>query len=144
MRRQATLADAGPLIALLDSDDPHHQRCVDALKTLTPPLITTWPVLAEAMYRLHQAGGNAAQQLLWGYINDGLLEVAELDAERRQWMQQYMTDYADRPCDLADASLLALAETLLARRVFTIDGDFYIYALSDGSVMEAAPGPRRK
>ena len=144
MRRHATLADAGPLIALLDEDDPHHQRCVDALHTLTPPLITTWPVIAEAMYRLHQAGGIAAQKLLWGYIDDGLLDVAELDTDRRQWTQHYMLQYADRPCDLADASLLALAESLLVGHVFSIDGDFYIYVLSDGSVMEVVPGPRRR
>lgn len=144
MRRNATLADAGPLIALLDEDDPHHQWCIDALQTLTPPLITTWPVIAEAMYCLHKAGGITAQQLLWGYINDGLLEIAELDAERRLVAQQYMTDYADRPCDLADASLLALGETLLARRVLSIDGDFYIYVLLDGSVMDVVPGPKGK
>ena len=144
MNRQATLADAGPLIALLDEDDPNHRACEDALALLTPPLITTWPVIAEAMVLLRQIGGNAAQRRLWGYINEDLLLVADLDAERRQWMQQYMNDYADRPCDLADASLLAVAETLLLRRVFSIDGDFYIYVLSDGSVMEVVPGPRRR
>ena len=96
------------------------------------------------MYLLRQIGGIAAQQRLWDYINDDLLQVAELDAERRQWMQQYMNDYADRPCDLADASLLSLAETLRIRRVFSIDGDFYIYVLSDGSVMDVIPGPRRR
>ena len=96
------------------------------------------------MYCLHKAGGITAQQLLWGYINDGLLEIAELDAERRLVAQQYMTDYADRPCDLADASLLALGETLLARRVLSIDGDFYIYVLLDGSVMDVVPGPKGK
>jgi uncharacterized protein len=117
---------------------------MEALNILTPPLVTTWPVIAEAMYRLYQAGGSATQQLLWKQINDGLLEIAELDIERRQWAQHYMQQYADRPCDLADASLLALAETLLARQVFTIDGDFYIYVLSDGSVTEAVPGPMRR
>jgi len=144
MRRQASLADAGPLIALIDEEDPHHQRCVDALNTLTPPLVTTWAVIAEAMYRLHQAAGLPAQRILWSYINDGLLDVAELDTERRQWTQHYMDQYGDRPCDLADASLLALAETLLVRRVFTIDSDFYIYVLSDGSLIEAIPGPRHR
>jgi len=139
-----TLADAGPLIALIDEDDPHHGRCEEALSTLTPPLITTWPVIAEAMYRLGQIGGAtgaAAQKLLWGYIHDELLLIAELDAERRQWADHYMTKYADLPCDLADATLLALAEAMQARRVFTIDKDFYVYVLADGSTLEAIPGP---
>ena len=141
MIRRTTLADAGPLIALLDEDDPQHARCVDALGTLSPPLITTWPVIVEAMYRLGQINGINAQNLLWGYINDGLLEVAELDTERRQWMQKYMITYGDRPCDLADASLLAIAEISHSRTVFTIDSDFYIYVLSDGSVVDVVPGP---
>ena len=64
MRRQASLADSGPLIALIDGDDPHHERRVDALKTLTPPLITTWAVVAEAMYRLHQVAGLTAQHIM--------------------------------------------------------------------------------
>jgi hypothetical protein len=93
------------------------------------------------MYRLGQISGVAAQNLLWAYINDGLLDVAELDDGCRRWMQHYMTVYADRPCDLADASLLAIAEALDVIRVFTIDSDFYIYVLSNGSVLDVAPGP---
>jgi len=139
--QDSTLADAGPLIALIDEDDPHHGRCEEALLTLTPPLITTWPVIAEAMYRLGQAGGAAAQKLLWGYLHDELLLLAELDAERRQWADHYMTKYADLPCDLADATLLAVAETMQVRRVFTIDKDFFVYVLDDGSTLDAVPGP---
>ncbi len=141
MTLDPTLADAGPLIALIDEDDPHHVRCEVALQTLTPPLITTWPVIAEAMYRLGQAGGAAAQKLLWGYLHDELLLLAELDAERRQWADHYMTKYADLPCDLADATLLAVAETMQVRRVFTIDKDFFVYVLDDGSTLDAVPGP---
>lgn len=107
---RASLADTGPLIALFDEDDPNHSRCVEALASLSPPLITTWPVIAEAMYRLQQIGGMKAQRLLWDTIDEGRLLVAELDAARRQWMRHYMERYEDRPCDLADASLLALAE----------------------------------
>ncbi|HZT43445.1 MAG TPA: hypothetical protein VFA07_14860 [Chthonomonadaceae bacterium] len=38
--------------------------------------------------------------------------------------------------DLADASLIAVAESRDIRRLFTIDNDFYIYRLVDGSVLE--------
>jgi predicted nucleic acid-binding protein len=41
--------------------------------------------------------------------------------------------------DLADASLVAVAETRLFRRVFTIDSDFYVYRLADGSALEVVP-----
>ena len=38
--------------------------------------------------------------------------------------------------DLADASLVAVAEGRSLRRVFTVDNDFYVYRLSDGSALE--------
>lgn len=41
--------------------------------------------------------------------------------------------------DVADAnhhSLITAAESRAIRRIFTIDSDFYIYRLSDGSVLE--------
>ena len=47
-----------------------------------------------------------------------------------------MAKYSDTPMDLADASLVATAETLGLRQVFTLDKDFYLYRLADGSVLE--------
>lgn len=38
--------------------------------------------------------------------------------------------------DLADASLLVTAESRSIRKIFTVDRDFYLYCLSDGSVLE--------
>lgn len=44
-----TLVDAGPLVAILHKDDKYHDRCVQALRTLPAPLVTTWAVITEAM-----------------------------------------------------------------------------------------------
>ena len=38
--------------------------------------------------------------------------------------------------DLADASLIAAAESLSLSRVFTNDEDFFVYRLADGSALE--------
>lgn len=38
--------------------------------------------------------------------------------------------------DLADASLVAVAESLSERRLFSFDTDFYIYRLTDESALE--------
>ena len=38
--------------------------------------------------------------------------------------------------DLADASLIAIAERRGLSKIFTIDGDFHFYRLQDGSVLE--------
>lgn len=50
-----------------------------------------------------------------------------------------MDKYRDQPMDLADASLVAAVEHLGLRRVFTIDRDFHVYRLADGSALELVP-----
>jgi hypothetical protein len=53
-------------------------------------------------------------------------------------MSELMEIYRDRPMDLADAPIVA-AEHLGMRRLFTLDRDFYIYRLADGSALDVAP-----
>ena len=62
-----------------------------------------------------------------------MLELTSTDGDR---MDALMATYQNVPMDAADASLVAVAESRGFRRVFTIDGDFYIYRLADGSVLE--------
>lgn len=50
------LTDAGPLIAIIDADEPDHAACVEALDQATLPLVTTWPAFTEAMVLLGRAG----------------------------------------------------------------------------------------
>ncbi len=38
--------------------------------------------------------------------------------------------------DLADASLIMVAQSMALRQVFTVDKDFYIYRLADGTALE--------
>lgn len=51
-------------------------------------------------------------------------------------MDVLMAQYRNVPMDLADASLVAVADSRGIRRLFTIDSDFYIYRLVDGSILE--------
>ena len=52
-----------------------------------------------------------------------------------------MERYRNLPMDLADASVVAVAESFGVRRVFTLDGDFRVYRLADGSALEVFPHP---
>lgn len=122
------LTDAGPLVAILDRSEQHHRACVECLGELAGPMLTTWPAFTEAMYLLGEAGGPFAQNALWDLVERGDIEIAEQDAAQRRRMQALMTRYRDRPMDLADASLVALAESLKLRDIFTLDhADFRIY-----------------
>ena len=74
------------------------------------------------------------------YVADGHVEVIHLDVESAQWMAGFFTKYADQPAQLADASLVYLAEHLGIDRVFTLDRrDFSIYRTTEGRALRVVP-----
>ncbi len=71
-RASVTLTDTGPLVALVNRNDPNHAACVTATRRLpSGPLITTWPCFTEAMYIVFRAGGFPAQAALGGCASPG-------------------------------------------------------------------------
>lgn len=135
-----TLTDAGPLVALIDADEADHEMCVLALGGLQRPLVTTWPAFTEAMYLLSRAGGTHGQQALWTLVLSDRLRIADLPRSALQRSAALMIKYGDRPMDLADATLVALAEERGERRIFTLDADFHIYRLHGRRRFEIIPG----
>lgn len=134
------LADAGPLIALIDADEADHRLCADTLRQLTLPLVTTWPAFTEAMYLLSRAGGTAGRHALWTLVFSGRLQIAELSRAALERSAALMDKYADRPMDLADATLVAVAEIRNQRRIFTLDQDFTIYRINGRTRFDIVPG----
>nr|VFJ71080.1 MAG: hypothetical protein BECKFW1821C_GA0114237_102567 [Candidatus Kentron sp. FW] len=134
------LTDTGPFVALLDKDDSNHALCVSALSRLPPDdLLTTWPCLTEAMYLLGAVGGFHYQAKLWLLIENGELFVHSLSDSDTQRMKTLMEKYQDTPMDFADASMVATAESLSLRKIFTVDSDFRVYRLADKSAFEIVP-----
>jgi predicted nucleic acid-binding protein len=122
------LVDAGPLVALVDADDQHHQSCVEALKRINEPMSTVWPAFTEAMYLVSDLP--AAQEALWEMLARAGIQVLQLTTGDIPRMRELMRKYADRPMDLADAAIIAVAERQNIRRIFTIDRkDFGVYRL---------------
>ena len=135
-----TLTDTGPLVAPINTADQHHARCAAALAALpAEPLLTTWPCFTEAMHLLWRDGGYLYQAALWDIYRDGRLVLHELTAAEILRMTQLMEQYRDTPMSLADASLVAVAESLALRGVFTVDGQFYVYRLRNRTALEVVP-----
>jgi predicted nucleic acid-binding protein len=133
------LADAGPLVALLDDRERHHLRCAAVAATIAPPMVTTWPAFTEAMYLLGRAGGWYAQARLWVMLERGTLQITELTEAAVGRMRALMEQYRDLPMDIADASLVALAEERGLARIFTLDSDFRVYRLPRGRAFTIVP-----
>ena len=116
---RAVLVDAGPIIAILDRDDRHHVACVAALKAIREPLVTVWPAVTEAMYLL--AFSRERQSALWEMLETDVLRLLPLDRSDTPRMRALMQKYQDLPMDMADASLVRVAERDSIHRVFTLD-----------------------
>ncbi len=130
------LIDTGPLVAMIDKDDDNHAACLaKARKLPAVPLLTTWPCFTETMYLLGETGGYRYQALLWSLVNSRRLILHICTQEEILVMEKLMQKYQDIPMDLADASLMAVAEHLKISRIFTIDSDFQIYRLKNGDYL---------
>ena len=104
-------------------------------------MLTTWPAFTEAMYLLGEAGGWRAQDALWGMLQQGDLEIAIQSADDYERMRTLMHKYRDHPMDLADASLVRLAEERRLREIFTLDEqDFQTYRVNGRQSLRLWPG----
>jgi predicted nucleic acid-binding protein len=120
------LLDTGPIVAFFDASNTYHNLCIKTLKEVNKPLITSWPVLTEAFYLLGFSW--KAQDNLWEFIMRGGVEVLSLDARMQARCRELMEKYKDLPMDLADGTLVVLAESKNIREVFTLDHrDFKVY-----------------
>lgn len=134
------LVDTGPLVALVDADDAAHQRCVAAAIALPQTsMVSTWPCFAEAMYLLGRTGGFSMQSYLWRLRFSGRFTLFSLSEQDEIRARDFMQTYSDLPMDLADATLMVAAESLSLNQIFTLDSDFRIYRLRDGSVLQTIP-----
>lgn len=133
------LTDAGPLVAIIDRGEPDHERCTKLLRGLVGPMLTTWPAYTEAMYLLGDAAGWAGQEPLWRLVRRGDLRISEASTTGVERMATLMSRYRNLPMDLADASLVALAEERGLIRVFTLDAHFRTYRTAKGKPFTIVP-----
>ena len=125
------LVDTGPLIALFDPADADHASCVRLLATIDEPICTTLPVLTEAFHLLGPASLGSLR--LMDFIKARGLEVRFLDEAALARAFELIVRYADHPMDLADASLVVMAERYRLRKIFTLDrSDFTTYRIRQG------------
>jgi uncharacterized protein len=122
------IGDSGFWIALANRNDSWHQRAVVALEKLTEPLVTTWPVLTEVCYLLSSRLGEFATLRFIHGVAEGKCIVFTLDGNHVSRCADLMTKYKALPMDLADASLVVLAEELGDGRILSTDQrDFKTY-----------------
>ncbi|MDA0347745.1 MAG: PIN domain-containing protein [Verrucomicrobia bacterium] len=133
MRKRAVI-DSGPLIALFDRDDAHHEKTLEFLGKFNGTLYSTIAVITEVS---HLLDFNA--QVQWDFLDwvaDGGIHLIDLDKDDIRQIGLLAKKYSDVPMDFADASLVVVAEKLKLNYVVSIDSDFLIYRTSKNKYLE--------
>ncbi|MDR1024529.1 MAG: PIN domain-containing protein [Treponema sp.] len=124
----AILVDSGPLIALFDRSDNYHDRIKTFLRDFFPcRLVSTLAVLTEVSHMLDFSIDAQLDFLEWVMRGGLCLEAVEQDDMAK--LTGLIRKYRDLPCDLADATLVLVAEKTGIHSIISIDSDFDIYRL---------------
>lgn len=135
---KSVLVDTGPLVALLNASDSAHRSCANITHNFPLPLLTTWVVLAEAAWLLRRSKDGTTQLL--GLLAAGVIECPHFGQDAPQWMQSCLHRYRDINPQLADVSLLYLAEREGISTILTLDRrDFSVFRSEAGKVYELLP-----
>ena len=122
------LIDTGAILALVDSNDEWHEACVEAYNHNRLPWLTTEAVLTEAFYLVRR--NLRDDRAVWTLLRSGAVRMSVIANEELPQIQALMAQYADRPMDFADATLVHLAARERLSVILTIDhDDFETYRL---------------
>jgi predicted nucleic acid-binding protein len=116
------LLDTGPLVGLLNRNDPWSDWCVETLQQLSPPFYSCEAVLAEASHFLE------GMEAVCKFLDQGELVLAfEAKSEQRR-LCGLMSKY--RQMSFADACIVRMAEIHRGSVVWTLDRkDFSVYRM---------------
>ncbi len=123
------IADTGFWLAIISPTDRFHGAAVAASEALKGErLVTTWPVMTETTHlMLHRLGPSSRLSFVKA-AGAGAFDVFALHPNRLATVHELMQRYVDLPMDLADASLVVLAEALGSGRILSTDlRDFRTY-----------------
>lgn len=115
------IADTGFWLALANAKDRYHVAALRALDRAREPLICSWPVMTETCHLLAARLGVDAELAFVRSASAGAFKVFDLELRHLERIRVLMEKYRDLPMDLADASLVILAEELGTGRILSTD-----------------------
>ena len=117
----ALVPDTGPILALLDADDPAHASCVSLLDDTDEPLVVVAPTLVEVDYWIRKR----LQPEVWSiFVEDiarGAYRLEHLTADDLTRVAELETAYSDLDLGTVDASVITVCENLGEKKVATLD-----------------------
>jgi predicted nucleic acid-binding protein len=117
----SALIDTGVILALVDRSDRWHKPCVAVYDTMSLPMLTTEAVLAEVFHLTYRNLRDVRG--VWTLLDSGAVRMASIAHDELPGIRTLMHDYADRPMDFADATLVHLAARERISLILTVDHD---------------------
>jgi uncharacterized protein len=134
------LIDTGAILAILDRNDRWHIPCLQAYNNVRLPLLTTEAVLTETFHLVKRTARHGDS--VWRLFQSGAIRMAPIHDDELPQIQRLMHEYADRPMDFADATLVHVAGRESLSVVLTIDrDDFQTYRLPGRKRFTILPTP---
>lgn len=131
------LLDTGPLVAVLDRGDPHHDACVTLWNDIADRCITTEAVVTEATHLVGRAGGSPLPLEL---LLAARIPIVSIERGGQEQAVRLMRRYGTLPMDYTDATLVIVADAIRLNTVFTLDRKgFLLYRRGDGSAFTMLP-----
>jgi predicted nucleic acid-binding protein len=131
------IADTGLIVAFGNRTDRFHSWAVEIAKSITEPLLTCEPVLAEAAFHLRSVS------YVLSLVEDGMLQVSFEIPKHQKRLAQLAERCQDHQPDLADLCLIRMSELFPQQTVITVDEeDFRIYRRNNRETIPILCPPR--
>jgi predicted nucleic acid-binding protein len=136
----AAVVDTSVLYALTDNAEAQHRRCVAALSAEPEAIIVPQPVLPEICYLIASRIGSSTEAAFLRGLMDSDWRLEPMSAEDFSRAATIMEDYADAALGFVDAAVMAIAERLAVKRIYTLDRrDFQLVKPAHAAAFEVLP-----
>lgn len=132
--------DTGPILALLDRDDPDHDGCVDLVARTNEDLLVPSAVLIEVDYWCRKLLAPEVWRVFVADLSAGAYRLHQLPVAGYQRATELERQYADLRLGLVDATVIVTCELLGETKVATLDRrHFSVVRPAHCGVMELLP-----
>jgi uncharacterized protein len=118
------LVDTGFWLAISNAKDKHHKKAMKWLadnQTVDYRFATTWIVMCESFYLIKNLISYSKAVALFEAYSRSEFDIIDLKLEQSARMIEIMGKYEDLDIDLADISMVILAEHLNTGDILTVD-----------------------
>lgn len=115
------MADTGPIVALIDADDRHHESFRALFEENPDAWVLPWAILPEVDYLLLEHVGSRAEQAFLTDLAASVFRVEWGDERDLARASELTKRHKDLKLGLVDTVVMAVAERLEADAIATLD-----------------------